>query len=303
MMPSTVTGTTDLADFLQNLGLEVTKSGQEIKARCPVHVKRTGKEDNNPSFYINADSGLWLCYSCGARGNLAHLVAELTGGNADDPEIQMAIMNHTVTQLEMPKWEKVPEIDNSMYLHYSDVPAKYLKARNIDAETARLYGIRWNSEKDSWIIPIIDLEKGLLGWQEKAKDFVRNHPKGIKMRHTLFGIERFNSKTAILVESPLDVVRFSSSFGGIQCLASFGASITPEQLTLLYGVADRIIVALDNDKAGITSAKAIFKNMPLTKGGVFWLKYSHTDAKDIGEMTDSEIEEAVEQASVIPWWL
>lgn len=268
-----------------------------------MHVKRTGKEDNNPSFYINSDSGLWLCYSCGARGNLGHLVAEMMGANYDDPEVQLAIMNHGVSQLDMPKWERLPEIDNSMYLYYTDVPHRYLRSRNISEEAAREYGIRWNPENNSWIIPIIDPDGLLLGWQEKAQDFVRNHPKGIKMRGTLFGIERFQSKTAILVESPLDVVRFASSFDGIQCLASFGASITVEQLTLLYDVADRLIVALDHDKAGTNSAKQIFKNLPLLRGGVRWLKYSHTEAKDIGEMTDSEIEEAVNEASIIPWWV
>jgi len=138
-----MTGTTDITDLLASIGVEVIKAGQEIKARCPVHVKRTGKEDQNPSFYINAESGLWLCYSCGARGNLAHLVAEMTGNNADDPEVLMTLMNHGVSQLTMPKWEKIPDIDNTMYFHYTDVPVKYLKSRNISPEAARAHGIRW----------------------------------------------------------------------------------------------------------------------------------------------------------------
>jgi DNA primase len=286
-----------------SIGVDVIKSGQEIKARCPVHLKRTGKEDNNPSFYINAESGLWLCYSCGARGNLSHLISEMTGMNSEDPEIAIMIMNHGISQLETPKWEKIPAIDNTMYFHYTDVPKKYLKSRNISPDTAREYGIRWNEDNSSWIIPVISPEGALLGWQEKAQNFVRNHPKGIKMRHTLFGIEKLTSKTVILVESPLDVVRFSSSFDGMQCLASFGASITSEQLRLLFTVADKVIVALDNDKAGITSAKQIFKSMPLIKQGIHWIHYSHTDAKDIGEMTDQEIEVAINKSSVIPWWL
>lgn len=300
---SAMTGTTDITDLLASIGVDVIKAGQEIKARCPVHVKRTGKEDQNPSFYINAESGLWLCYSCGARGNLAHLVAEMTGNNADDPEVLMTLMNHGVSQLTMPKWEKIPDIDNTMYFHYTDVPSKQLKRRRISPEAARAHGIRWNPEKESWIIPIIDPDNNLLGWQEKGQGFVRNHPQGIKMRHTLFGIEKFNTKTAILVESPLDVVRFASAFEGMQCLASFGASITTEQLSLIHDVSEKIIIALDNDKAGIASAKQIFKQMPLVKGGMYWLKYEHTDAKDIGEMNNDEIWEAVTQASVIPWWM
>jgi DNA primase len=298
-----MTGTTDLADFLLSIGVDVIQSGQEIKCRCPMHLKRTGKEDNNPSFYINAQTGLWLCYSCGARGNLAHLIREVTG--KDDIESLTMLMEHGVDQMLNPpvQWERTPEVDFHMYLKYEDVPHRYLQSRNISQEAARSYGIRWNPEKTSWIIPVISPDNELLGWQEKGQSFVRNHPKGIKMRNTLFGIERLTSKTVVLVESPLDVVRFASSFDGIQCLATFGASITREQLDLLYNVTDKLIVALDNDHAGVASAKNIFKDLPLLRKGVFWLKYSHTNAKDIGEMTDDEIEEAVREASIVPWWL
>jgi DNA primase len=72
---------------------------------------------------------------------------------------------------------------------------------------------------------------------------------------------------------------------------------------MLFDVSEKVIIAMDNDNAGINSAKNIFKSMPLVKHGLYWLKYSHTKAKDIGEMTDNEIEEAVTGASVIPWWL
>lgn len=294
-------GTTDLADFLMSIGVDVRRAGQEISGRCPVHLSRTGKEDNSPSWSMNADSGLWLCYSCGARGTLPQLIMELTG--KDDFSVTQMLMNNSVERLQMPKWEKVPEVDHHMYLHYGDVPSQYLKSRNISEESARAYGIRWNETNYSWIIPIISPEGVLVGWQEKAKDFVRNHPRGLKMRNTLFGIEKAVHKTIILVESPLDVVRFASSFDGMNCLATFGASITKEQLQLAYTVADKLIVAMDNDKAGIDSAKNIFKDMPLLKGGVYWLKYKHTSAKDIGEMSDAELEEAVVNSSVIPWWL
>jgi 5S rRNA maturation endonuclease (ribonuclease M5) len=226
---------------------------------------------------------------------------ELTG--KEDLAVTEMIMNNNVERLQMPEWERRPEVDHQMYLHYEEVPQKRLASRGITSEAARAYGIRWNADKRSWIIPIVSSEGELLGWQEKGTDYVYNHPTGVKKGDTLFGIERFKSQTAILVESPLDVVRFASSFDGMQCLGTFGAQITKKQLQLVYSVVDRVIVAMDNDEAGIASAKKIFKDMPLLKGGVYWLKYSHTDAKDIGEMSDTEIEKAIAGASVIPWWL
>jgi 5S rRNA maturation endonuclease (ribonuclease M5) len=250
---------------------------------------------------MNSENGLWICYSCGARGTLNGLVRELTG--KEDLEVSAMLMNNSVDMLLVPKVEQETPADIHTYLSYPPVPSKYLRSRNLSSDAARMYGIRWNETNLSWIIPIVSPDNELLGWQEKAPDWVRNHPRGIKMRHTLFGIERFTSKTSILVESPLDVVRFASSFDGMQCLATFGASITTEQLRLLYGVSEKVIVALDNDKAGIESAKKLFKDMPALKGGMFWLKYSHTKAKDLGDMTDDEIEQAIMDASVIPWWI
>lgn len=298
-----MTGITDLTDLLLSIGVDVISSGQEIKCRCPMHLKRTGKMDNNPSFYINNSTGLWLCYSCGARGNLLHLVKEMTGGS--DIEITTMLMEHGVQQLTNPElmWERIPEVDVYKYLSYNEVPTVMLSHRNIDKDVANKYGIKWCSENKSWIIPILSNEGTLIGWQEKGTGFVLNHPKGLKMRQTLFGSTLQKSSTVLLVESPLDVVRFASSFDGITAVASFGASITPEQLSLLYGISDKLIVALDNDDAGIKSSKKIFKDMPLLKNGVVWLKYSHTKAKDIGEMSDDDIEEAVIGASIVPWWL
>lgn len=301
MQMTETTGTTDLADFLVAIGVEVRRTGQEISARCPVHVARTGKEDRSPSFSMNAATGLWLCHSCGAKGTLQQLVMELTG--KDNYEVVTMLMQNSVERLTMPKFERTPEVDHQMYLKFTDVPKKHLASRNLTSEAARYYGIRWNSSAKSWIIPIVSSDGTLMGWQEKGSDFTRNHPVGIKKGQTLFGIERAKHKTTILVESPLDVVRFASSFDGLNCLATFGAQVTKVQIQLACLVSERLIIAMDNDYAGIESAKNIFKNAPLLKGGVYWLKYSHTKAKDLGDMDDVELEKAIGGASVVPWWM
>ena len=294
-------GTTDITDLLMSIGVDIRRSGQEISGRCPVHLARTGKEDNSPSWSMNAETGLWICYACGARGTLPQLIMELTG--KEDFAVTEMIMNNNVERLLVPKEESRPDVDHQMYLHYQEVPKSRLDSRGITTDAARVHGLRWNESNKSWIIPMVSPDGELMGWQEKGSGFTYNHPTGVRKGDTLFGIERFTSQTAILVESPLDVVRFASSFAGIQCLATFGAQVTKKQLQTAYGVADKIIIAMDNDEAGIASAKKIFKDMPLLKGGMFWLKYSHTKAKDIGDMTDTEIEEAVVNASVIPWWI
>jgi DNA primase len=89
----------------------------------------------------------------------------------------------------------------------------------------------------------------------------------------------------------------------MQALATFGAHVSKEQLNILATVADRVIIAMDNDKAGTESAKTLLKTLPRFRSGIFWLDYSKTDAKDIGDMTDEEVDYAVTNASVLPWWM
>jgi hypothetical protein len=60
---------------------------------------------------------------------------------------------------------------------------------------------------------------------------------------------------------------------------------------------------LDNDEAGMTVGNKLFKHLPSFRDGVKWLNYSHTKAKDLGEMSDEEIGIAITKATVLPWWV
>ena len=55
----------EMEDLLERLSIEVVSiHGDEIKAHCPAHLERKGREDTNPSWYINADTGVHNCFSC-----------------------------------------------------------------------------------------------------------------------------------------------------------------------------------------------------------------------------------------------
>jgi DNA primase len=305
-MMTTTTGTTSLPEVLTELGVELTRSsGQEIVGKCPVHINRVGKPDNSPSWSMNSETGLWICFSCGARGSLGSLIAEITGNFEDTLAAHQMLMEIGVSQLNAPeRVEYKPEVDWVEYSKFSPVPDKHAHRRNLDPDILRTYGVKWHTDKHAWVIPIVSVDGELLGWQEKGTGWFNNYPAGIKKSVTLFGIERFYSRTAVLVESPLDVVRFASAFSGMQALATFGAYVSKEQMRIVADVAERVIIAMDNDQAGIESAKHIFKNLPHIKGGTFWMDYSKArDAKDIGEMSDDQIYDAVTNASVIPWWV
>lgn len=296
---------TDLGNVLKSLGVDIRRAeGREISGRCPVHKRVTGREDGSPSWSMSAETGLWICFSCGARGTLSMLVSELTG----EPDAIMAVhhflidrnLERLTSEVEVVK--KKPEVDWISFSKFGSAPDSELRKRAIDPDQARMHGIRWDTERAAWIIPIVNQFGDLQGWQTKARDWVRNFPVGVKKSESLFGIERFKGGTAILVESPLDVVRFASVFDKPQALATFGAAVSAKQIGLLASVADKVIIAMDNDDAGKQSSKKFFKSLPYFRKGVWWWDYSGTTAKDIGDMTNDEIELGLLNSSQMPNW-
>lgn len=295
----------DLADVLNELGVEVYKiHGDEINGRCPVHHKVKGRESERFSWYINVDSGLWHCFTCGARGNLSQLLSELTA----DPGSLWKVQSHLImTGLRRLNKEEAgydqsvrEDVDWSTYAKFAELPQSVLNFRQIDPDVAHRFGVRWDTEEKATITPIVSPLGELRGWQAKKTGWVRNRPEGVNKSTTLFGIERAFGDIGVLVESPLDVVRFHSVCDdmNMNCVSSFGANVSDEQVKLLSLRFRRLIVALDNDKAGEAESRRLSKLLSF-RDGVRWWNYAPDDPKDIGEMTDAQILRGLSNVSAV----
>ena len=70
----------DVEKVLLSLDISlVAQRGEEVQGLCPMHKARTGKEDHNPSWWINSVTGAHICFSCGYKGNVYTLVADVKG--------------------------------------------------------------------------------------------------------------------------------------------------------------------------------------------------------------------------------
>lgn len=289
---------------LDTLGLDYKILGDEIHMPCPMHEERTGKKDQHPSFSINSDEGYFNCFSCGYRGAFWVLVRDVqksTEAEAKNWVRRRGGAERVRKYLEKRK-ERPAQVDTTKQINeaslalYVTPPRRECEERLFLPEDAEACGVLWDREREMWIIPVRDPDTGLLwGWQEKNARYFRNRPPGVAKSKTLFGLHTYEEDLAILVESPLDVARLHAA-GFTAGLASFGAGVSDAQMSLIRDHFDTLIVALDNDTAGIETCARLRKEWSRRGLTLKFLDYSGTSAKDPGDMTDDELVAAVDGA-------
>jgi hypothetical protein len=160
----------DLVEVLEDLGVEVNKvTGDEVQCRCPVHHKFKGRESTRYTFYLNTDSYLFHCFTCGARGSLYQLINELT----DDPNqlwrIQSGMIQKGVSRLEPEEdvYEAPVTLDWLKYAEFDRLPQSVINFRNVDPDVALRHGVRWDSDIKAVLTPIVSPLGELRGYQQK----------------------------------------------------------------------------------------------------------------------------------------
>ena len=305
----------DLATVLEGLGVDIKRqSGDEINGRCPVHHLYKGRASERYSWYMNSETGLFHCFTCGARGNLPILVSQITNDPHAIRDVHKYLISSGLDRLENPpEEEEEVEADWTEYAGFEPLPPRLLEARELDADVATRMGVRYDRKEKLIITPVVSAMGKLMGWQGKRRSFFMNKPTGLKKSETLFGYSTAQGETGLLVESPLDVVRFHSVYTGtgISAVSSFGASVSKDQIWMLRDKFDRVILALDNDAAGVLESRRLRGTLPLKRGqpsrnlltgfrrGIRWWDYTATpEAKDMGEMTDDQILAGLESITV-----
>lgn len=295
----------ELETMLTDIGVDVTRStNKEIWAHCPLPQNHQ-RGDRNASWSINTDTGAHHCFSCGYRGSLRSLIEDLTGEVPRDLDvtIRRATNNRLLERALTKGQQQQPEVEQEIFVSeyqlaaYDKVPVWACEERNLDPDDVDFYGVRWDRENERYIIPIRSVDGKLLGWQAKGRKYFRNVPKNMKKAGSLFGLDVFMGKQAILVESPLDAVRLQTA-GIAGGLASYGAWVSAEQMDYLIDVADTVVLALDHDSTGRQSMMQIIQEYSRrTKLKV--VRYRPDDPKDVGEMQNGQIHRLLRRAAAV----
>ena len=297
----------DVEKVLLNLDLSLyAQRGAEVNGLCPMHKKRTGKEDHSPSWWINTESGAHICFSCGYKGNIYTLVADVKGISYFDAQDYIgegaevpldALMRRIKDLPQYVQPEETIAMSEARLAVYTEPPDIELKKRFLKRGAVTVHGVLWDTKNEAWILPIRDADSGaLLGWQEKGARgrFFKNQPAGVKKSKTVFGVQVMSSQhDLIVVESPLDSVRLTGL--GYNSVSTFGAIMSEEQAKILRR-ASKVIAAFDNDKAGHTANEQLRVLARKYGMDLYYFNYKGIDVKDVGDMTEAEIEHGIKTA-------
>lgn len=286
----------DFYGILEDLGIHpLGSNGVEIRALCPQHEERTGRPDSHPSWYFNTEKFVFICFSCGATGTLADLY-EWRGLEAPEDlatVVAVAAIERTLARQESTPVEPEIKVSEWQLRNFADVPDRMLQRRHLTRAAVDHYGVRWDKARRTWVLPIRDIDGVLMGFQFRAKGVEINAPTNMKKSQTLFGVSLWLDVPRIaVVESPLDAVRLYSV--GIPAVASMGAYVSDEQISILTREYREVVLALDSDKAGISAMNRLEPVLWAHGAVVYRFDYSGLGEKDPGDI--------VEDSSLLAAW-
>ena len=309
----------DIPAALNELKVPYRLTEGEAWILCPFHDDHTVG-----SCSVNTRTGQFYCFACAKGSGFPMLVMQLQQGTWNDAASwcrarmtkrigdSYAQEDTTLVFKSLDKVDTSGQLNEASLALFTEPPDQALLNRDVSADVCRVLGIRWDTTKGAWIFPIRDpYTQELWGWQEKGPLHVRNRPRDVNKSGAVFGSGAFaQGDRVIIVESPLDCARFLSA--GIRgAVSGFGVQLSDEQLGWIRRSASGVVLALDNDSAGLrATAKyvAALRGMPVFvyTYGTDWL-YDDPGApsgtpKDPGEQSDSALRTGIlESVSALRW--
>ncbi|MBD0734083.1 toprim domain-containing protein [Streptomyces sp. CBMA29] len=293
----------NLPGALADLGVTVIRTTTGVEAdehlvRCPQHEQRTGKRDRRPSCWVNDETGAFICFSCGYSGPFVELVADALG--VDRVQAARWVLRTGTRRVREDRptraVEPQPALTEAVLALYVPPPAEALADRRLTAAACADYGVLWDAAHRRWIIPIRCVSGRLMGWQEKGRHVFRNRPTGVKKSQTLFGAHLLDGGPAALVESPLDAVLIRSLGIPVTAVSSYGAFVSDAQMRIIKRNSSGLIVALDNDIAGIKGRDDVYTRWRPRGIPMLFFNYGSAAGKDPGDMRDTDVRRAMETA-------
>lgn len=313
MMVHTNEGSETIIRFLKR-HLDIrTKSGMEWQAVCPFH------DDTAPSLSVNIRKGLYICYACGAKGNMKQLSKHF---NDKEPITQSASLEEVTEEIEQLSQE-LHQVDKSKfempypsrYTDNSGVAEYWNGKRGIEERFIQEYRLGYDEIEDDAVIPLADIYGRVMGMVRRTNSQAKielgypkyKYPKGLKISEVLFGadvaVKRFSddfykpfSSVLVICEGTIDAVAVPQILVThhntvetryrLAGVAILGARLSDSQAQIVKKIAPNLIlIATDQDRAGAVAAMQVSETLKALRMGIRTARVSwdSREGKDIAE--------------------
>lgn len=241
-------------------------------ARCPFH------KDSKASMIISEEYNTYKCLACGAKGDTIDFWAKYNEwpiSKAANDLIERFNLPIKFNYQEDPSEQLVKDKQELLEKRHID----YLMTRGI--ERSSIDEFRIGAMGDLIYFPIYDINDRFSFFVERS---ITGDYKG-KSSETGGVLGNLNKVRArggpvFLCEGYIDCIQAWQE--GINAVCAFGASFSESQLRIVSKYFKNIVIAMDNDDAGLKASLKMFKYLkkldPYIKIG-----FANIDTKDIGE--------------------
>jgi DNA primase len=289
--------------------VKTSKGGTHFLARCPIcGDSKKSKSKRRFNLDYNNGSPIYNCFNCGASGSFISLYSTLKGVSISDAIKELRSFNPDLLKqkLSKPKPNQTEDsndysedhnyilkdsispkesVDGYLKSLYQKKLNKYIEERHIDSDMLIAYRGRYQGR---YIIPIYDENNRIVYFQARRLEEsmipkYMNPP--IVKTNIIYNRQNINKSDSIIVcEGLLDA---KSVYQGTSCL---GKEINNDFLLSLMDLTTKdIIVAFDNDSAGMTSTISLISDKKIPNRVKFFLfPYKYKMYKDLNQFAVSE---------------
>src|SRR6201993_1149172 len=316
----------DARDLLGKLGIEITSvSGHNLLFRCPLHGS-----DRHPSARMHAQTGVWLCSTCQAKGNAMHFLSRLHGVPyesakatieslygvellAADGDLAKAVRRSLGLDLEpLPGRARPSGLWVSFFVNAWEADENGLRAldymveqRGFHLSMLDCFGIGYDPNSGRVAIAVRDKEGNLVGFKARAVD--GKHPRYLVLGDTTkprYGFHTYSKSEhvyglnympdgarAVLVEGELNVVALAQKTKYL-AIGVAGSEFSERQRELIVERCGSVVVYFDDDLAGRRGSKKVAQML----GPYLPVSIVRGARGDAAELDGREIEKLVEGA-------
>jgi len=302
---------------------KVRKSGpDQIMAECPFHT--SDDPGGSRTLSLNISRGLFFCFSCHAKGNLARFLRDI-GEAPAVIKIRYGALIERLEEEQVPRHDPLrdnllsnPTIPESLLGLFQWCPVELLE-QGFEEEVLRYFDVGFDKTHMRVTYPLRDIHGRLVGVSGRRTEGEEGgRYKIYKEEYKIWGMPTVGTERKVLLwnlhqviplltfnDGPLVVVEgfkacmWVHQAGIHEVVATIGSGLTDEQCTILSRLGRRVVLMFDGDKAGFSgtliAGRKLSRSFPVRVADVPY-------GKQPDHMPPDEVVGAVQSAEPFELW-